>query len=485
MEMARNTSEYLTYFKMKQNRNVRTKKKNKTLVSIPIESAVIVSCAVVRSFKEICFIQHSFEVFYSRAAFNIAMLSIVLSIGLVLIASGAAFDLEYDESCTADELMEKNVEKLAMANNDLALKLYRKLSTDSPGNLAFSPLSLSIAFGMLFYAARENTANELRQALSYEKAGLSDDLVHQTFHWLLKLLMKTDESSGYVLQSANAILIDEHLQLVPEYKTDIKNLYNASVMAVDFANDAAKIVRDVNEWVSMKTRGNIKSLLNSLSPSSSSIILNALYFKGTWRVQFPINKTSMDLFYNNGLESEAKYVPMMHLTTYFRYMETLSYQVLELPFKQRNVSMFILLPTNRDGLKDLEKSLNNAMLFNIRRQLYAMKVIVSLPRFKVEYSKELSEEMQELGAKSIFQAGFADFSGMTPSRDIYVNQILHKAMMEVNEAGSQAASLTGIATYRMWPILDVTPEFVANRPFLVILMENGRTCFFITRVNSL
>ncbi|CAL1292435.1 unnamed protein product [Larinioides sclopetarius] len=414
-----------------------------------------------------------------------AMFGIVLSIGLILIASGVAFDLEYDDSCTADEVMEENVEKLAKANNDLALKLYRKLSADSSGNLAFSPLSLSIAFGMLFYAAKENTANELRQALSYQKAGLPDDLVHQTLHWLLKLLMKTDESSGYVLQSANAILVDKHLKLVPEYKTDVKNLYNASVTAVDFANDAAKIVQDINEWVSMKTDGNIKSLLNNLNPSSSSIILNALYFKGTWRVQFPINKTTMDLFYNNGLESEAKYVPMMHLTTHFRYMETTSYQVLELPFKQGNVSMYILLPTNRDGLQDLEKSLNSAMLFKIRRQMYSMKVIVSLPRFKVEYSKELSEEMQELGAKSIFQAGLADFSGMTPSKDIHINQILHKAMMEVNEAGSRAASLTSIATYRMWPMIEETPEFVANHPFVVVLMENGRTCFFIARVNTL
>ncbi|KAF8773445.1 Serpin B10 like protein [Argiope bruennichi] len=413
------------------------------------------------------------------------MLSLVLSIGWVLFASTAALDRGYEDSCTPDEIMEDNVERLALAINDLGVSLYHKLSAEVPGNLAFSPLSLSIAFGMLFYAARQNTADELREALSYEDVGLSDDLVHASFHLLLKLLMKTDESSGYVLQSANAILVDKHLPLVPEYKKDMESLYNASVEVVDFASDTDKIIRDMNKWISMKTGGKIQSLLDRLCDCSSSVILNALYFKGTWRIQFPINKTTMEPFYNNGLESEAIQVPMMHLTARFRYLETLFYQVLELPFKQRNVSMYILLPRSQNGLRGLEKSLTSAMLSNMRMKMLDTKVTVSLPRFKVEYSKELSEQMQELGVKSIFNAGAADFSGMTPSKDMYVNQILHKALIEVNEVGSKAASLTGFASYRMWPTFEETAEFVVNHPFMVALLENRRTCFFIARVNTL
>ncbi|GFU40889.1 leukocyte elastase inhibitor [Nephila pilipes] len=408
--------------------------------------------------------------------------SMLLIAALVLCANVIAIS---DETCSAEDMIKGNLQKLAIANNHMALNLYKKLSADSTENLVFSPLSISLAFGMLFYGARGNSSKELSTVLGYKKAELKEALVHDTFNLLLNKLLRKESKEGYILQTANSILADRSLTLLPDFKREVAKLYKTFVFEEDFEKNATEVVRKVNSWVTDNTYGKINNLLNKLNPAANIVILNAMYFKGGWLVRFPEKNTRQGLFYNNGLLSEAKNVPMMHVRTRFRYAEMDGYNVLELPYRTRNITMLLLLPNELDGLPALEQSLTLEELFDAQISLFLTKVDVYLPRFKLEYSKELSEEMQGLGARSIFRSRSVDFSGMTPSKDVYVDEVIHKAMIEVNEMGSEATAVTGVATFRMSYIRDDIPEFRADHPFMLLLMANSRMYFFMARVTAL
>ncbi|GIY88726.1 uncharacterized serpin-like protein TK1782 [Caerostris darwini] len=379
----------------------------------------------------------------------------------------------------------ENVQKLALANNELAFNLHRKLAASSSSdNVFFSPLSISSAMGMLFYGARGDTAEELRKVLGYEKADLPDELVHEAFSRFLSKVLKSGDP--YVLDIANAVLVDEDMDLIDDYKNNVQELYKAQVREVDFSSNSAQIVRDINEWVKEKTKGKIEKLFDSLSPSTIMVLLNAVYFKGTWKYQFETRNTAMQMFYNNGLQSGGKSVSMMHMTERFPYTTFEDFKALELPYKGENVSMLVLLPNQRDGISALESSMTPEKLSQIQQQLSKTKVVVSLPKFKFEYSKELSPAMRALGANDIF--GAADFSGMTHSRSAAVSQIMHKAVIEVNEEGSEAAAVTGIVFIRTSVVVDRPPEFTADHPFLFAIIEKGSTnnmILFLGRVNKL
>ncbi|GBN71045.1 Leukocyte elastase inhibitor B [Araneus ventricosus] len=164
-----------------------------------------------------------------------------------------------------------------------------------------------------------------------------------------------------------------------------------------------------------------------------------------------------------------------------------NFQALELPYKGENVSMLVLLPNQRDGLRSLVRNLTPEKLGEVQRQLYRREVDVSLPKFKLEFEEELSEEVRALGANEIFRAGSADFSGMTPSRDAFVSQVLQKAVIEVNEEGSEAAAVTGITSNRMG-LIEERPEFTADHPFLFAIVERGsrsNMILFLGRVKNL
>ncbi|GBO29683.1 Serpin B4 [Araneus ventricosus] len=391
-----------------------------------------------------------------------------------------------DVTSSREDVYRENIRKLTFANNELAFNLHRRLVSRSSENVFFSPLSISTIFGMLFYGTRGNTAEELRQVLGYERADLPSDLVHNTFNrYLRDVLQRGDSSDGYVLNVANAVVVDKRVELLEEYRRNVQELYRAAVRDVDFLREAPKIVEEINGYVRKNTNGKINKLFDKLNPATILVLLNAVYFKGTWKTPFEPERTRDGIFYNNGLDSEGKRVPLMHLRSRLPYASVDNFQALELPYKGENVSMLILLPNQRDGLQDLEESLTPERLDEVQRRLYRTKVDVSLPKFKLQFEKELSPEVQALGANQIFRNG-ADFSGMTSSRIAAVSQVVHKAVIEVNEEGSEAAAVTGIAIVAI--SYQETPQFRADHPFLFAILEKGSNSnmiLFLGRVNNL
>ncbi|GFR23013.1 serpin B8 [Trichonephila clavata] len=348
-----------------------------------------------------------------------------------------------DTRCTSKEMVKINFSKLAVANNDLAFNLLRKLNTESK-NVFFSPFGISMALGMLLHGSGGDTAEELRNVLGYQKVNLSDEAVHDTFYCFLTEVFKgSGFSDEYILNYANAVLLDKNVELFPEYKNNVQDSYKALVRKVDFANDSVEIVHEINDWVKEKTNGKIKKFLKELNPSAIMVLLNTVYFKNIWKVQFNPEFTFSQPFYNHGLKTEKKYVTTMNMIGGFHNADFEDFKALELLYKGENISMLILFPNHCDGLRDLEESLTADKLFLIQYQLRYSHSFFSLPKFKIRFEKDLSSAIKALGANSIFNASAANFSGMTPSNSVFVDQVLHKTVMKVNEKGSEAADRSG------------------------------------------
>lgn len=262
--------------------------------------------------------------------------------------------------------------------------------------------------------------------------------------------------------------------------------YKASVDEVSFSSDGEKIRKDVNEWVNQKTSGMIKSLLDKkLSEDTRAILLNAIYFKGKWTDQFKLEKTKEATFFN-GDGTEAKVAFMEHSRRSFNLGELQlageNVQILELPY-DGSVSMFIVLPDERNGLKNLEPKLNIEELEKVTSNLYkSRQVNVWLPKFKFEMKTVLNDLLAKLGIETIFTRE-ADLSGVNGLTNLYVSEVLHKAVIEVNEEGTEAAAAT--AAVMMMRSMPMEHDFRADHPFLFFIKEKAsNVMLFFGRVDK-
>ena len=244
-----------------------------------------------------------------------------------------------------------------------------------------------------------------------------------------------------------------------------------------------KAVNKINDWVKEKTNNMIPKLLQSLDPSTVLVLLNAVYFKGTWMKQFSKEATFAQKFYNRGVEEKAKMVEMMHKKDSFPFYEEETFQALQLPYAGEEIAMMFLLPREKNGLDKLERMFSPSFLEDLKQKLWKQKVEVSLPRFRLEYTKSLIPYFSELGVKRAFSRG-AELTVASDCPDLAVSEILHKAVLEVNEEGSEAAAATMVGV--MLCCLVMEPEFVADHPFAFVIY-NTKTdlILFMGRVHEL
>ncbi|GFX55582.1 uncharacterized serpin-like protein TK1782 [Trichonephila clavipes] len=382
----------------------------------------------------------------------------------------------------ASQVCDKEVENLAVAeaNNHLGIHLYKLLAKEDR-NIFFSPFSISTALAMLFCGAHNETAEEMRNVLGYEIANIKDEELKSCFQKLVHSLENHPDS--YTLVSANALVSHKEFLVKGDYKSLLLEYFKAHIQEVDFANENEKAVKQINEWVNEKTQNMIPELLDSLDPATVLVILNAVYFKGFWLHKFNEKHTFLQYFYNNGDEDNYEQVDMMHLKENFLYVEKESYKALELPYKGEDISMLILLPNSKDGLSNLENSLNSTFIQDLKQGMRKRKVEVALPKFRLEYSKSLKQQFQSLGMNKIFNAG-AHLDGINDSKQLLVSEIVHKAVLIVNEDGSEAAAAT--AAVIMLCSLSMDPEFIVDHPFLFIIYNSKNSLiYFMGRVDEL
>jgi serpin B len=242
---------------------------------------------------------------------------------------------------------------------------------------------------------------------------------------------------------------------------------------VDFkgATEAARLT--INQWVEQKTQDKIKDLLQpgALESNTRLVLTNAIYFKGDWITQFDKAQTKNEDFYLAPTKTTT--APLMHRESNFRYFDGGTFQLLEIPYKSQDLSMVILLPKDRSGLTGLEQSLTAANMQQWLSQLSLVpNIIVTLPRFKSTRQFALGSTLRAMGMAEAFN-GRADFSGMTGHRDFAISEVIHKAYIDVNEEGTEAAAATAVTMMAMaMRAAQPPPVFRADHPFVFLIRDN-------------
>jgi len=362
------------------------------------------------------------------------------------------------------------VDSIAKGNSSFAAQLYGELGAHE-GNLFFSPYSISSALGMTSAGARGNTAAEMKHALHFT---LEQSALHPAFKALNRELTASADTTGQKLNIANGLVLTGG-NVSPQFKAVLKDNYAAEIFHGGLP--------EINGWVKRKTEGKIDRILEELSPNSVCVLLNAIYFKGTWESRFKKSDTREAPFKVSADKQVT--VPLMYQEGSFRIISGQDFQAISIPYKGNNLSMVVLLPDNVDGLAALEKQADDQKLAELLARLDKQrprKVFLFLPKFKLETGYDLVGPCEALGMKDAFKADIADFRGMGwPIGDLWISQIKHKAVVEVNEEGTEAAAATAVEMATKSARHDTV--FRADHPFMFIIRDNkSGTLLFMGRM---
>jgi serine protease inhibitor len=363
---------------------------------------------------------------------------------------------------------------VVQGNTAFALDLYAELKA-AKGNLFFSPYSISTALAMTYAGARGNTAAQMAVTLHFPT---DSKQLHDRFASLQAGLAAIQERGRIELRTANSLWPQIGYVLLKEFLSLAVETYGASVAPVDYGYPSAAS-EVINAWVEDETAGRITDLVSPSVLGSLTVLVlaNAIYFKGDWASQFDPASTGDAPFWVTPTEELA--VPMMAQRRRFRYGETESLQVLELPYAGGSVSMIVLLPWERDGLADLEAALTGDNLAGWTGHLQEREVLVYFPRLKMSQGFRLENALTSLGMGDAF--GAADFSGMDGSKGLFISAVLHKAYIDLDEEGTEAAAATAVAVARS--LGPRPPTFRADHPFVFLIRENSTgSILFLGRV---
>lgn len=375
---------------------------------------------------------------------------------------------------------------ISSSNTGFALELFRTLSQENPtGNIFLSPLSISSALAMVYLGAKGDTAAQMAQALSFS----SGEGIHADFQALNADI--NSPSVSYILKLANRLYGENTANFLPQFLEATQKYYQADLKAVDFIGSAEACRAEINGWVEEQTEYKIKDLLKpgTVSTMTRLALVNAIYFKGNWMSRFDEANTKEMNFKVN--QNENKPVQMMYQMKKlpYNYIPELGLQILELPYVDDELSMFILLPEEStdgsDPLLKLENELTREKLdewTNRENMDVHSEVFVHLPKFKLEEDYELNEPLAKLGMTDVFCGAKADLSGMNGEGGLFLSTVAHKAFVEVNEEGTEAAAATaGMVAFCMLR----EEHFTADHPFLFFIRHNKtKSILFLGRFSS-
>ena len=394
---------------------------------------------------------------YYRSLFTLFVISF-----LIPSCSGIQDDSDSEKS---DLNLSIEEVKLIRASNEFGFDLLKNINTDEIGkDLFISPISVSMALGMTYNGADGETKDAMRTALHL--GDMTDDEINNSYKSLISLLLSLDPEVAMAV--ANSICYRAHVDFEQTFLDLAREYFDAEVRGLDFsAADAADII---NSWIEDKTNGLIKETLNPPLPSNAVMyLINAIYFKGTWTIQFDEEKTRDGTFYSSD-ESQST-VKMMSLREEFTYYENDELQMVDLPYGNGDFSMTIVLPKKEKNIDALISELSNQSWNSLTSNLSPDTGDIFLPRFKLEYKTELNKPLEEMGMGIAFSE-WANFSKMRSQNDIFISKVIHKSFVEVNEEGTEAAAVTVVEVSFTSIGENHGFSMLINRPFLFVIREN-------------
>lgn len=403
------------------------------------------------------------------------MNSKVLAAVLVVVLARPAWSLELPPMNVTDD-------ERAIANgcNEFAADLYGRLTSEKSGNLFFSPYSVSVALAMTFSGAEGHTEAQMAKVLHF---ALPEVKLHPAFHLLQKRLTSSGEAPWFELRVANRLWGQKGFHFLTPFLQVTSNNYGAELGLVDFKqSEVAR--KSINSWVEERTDRKIQDLLapGVLDASTRLVLTNAIYFRARWEDEFSKSATADAPFSLAGDKQIS--VRMMHQQNEFRYGESSELQVLELPYTGLgSLSMFILLPKKIDGLSGLEKLVTGENLRKWSSDLQLREAKVHLPKFRTTSEFDLADVLSSMGMSLAF-SGKADFTAMSTQEKLFISAVIHKAFVDVNEEGTEAAAATAFGLNAAAPPQPKEPvEFRADHPFLFFIRDNRtQTVLFLGRL---
>ena len=360
---------------------------------------------------------------------------------------------------------------LVTGNNAFAFDVYEYLRAGD-GNIFFSPYSLSEVLAMTYGGARGNTEKEMAATLGFQ---LSQDKLHPAFNALdLALASRGQDAKGkdqqpFRLHVVNAIWGQRGFDFLPSYLDLLAKNYGAGLRILDFQKSAEPSRITINDWVAQQTEQKIKDLIpeGSITDMTRLVLTNAIYFNAAWLIQFDKNSTkASDFTLKNGSKVS---VPMMYEQESFNYGSGDGYQVVELPYDGNELTMVILLP-DQGEFDSFESTLTGQSVTGIIQGMKNQTVQLSMPKFTIEQSFGLKGALTALGMGDAFTPDLADFSGMDGKKDLYIQDVVHKAFIAVDEAGTEAAAASGVIVGTTSMPSDIV-KLEINRPFIYLIRD--------------
>jgi serpin B len=383
---------------------------------------------------------------------------------------------------TSPDVAASDLADLVDANSAFAFDLYQVLREEND-NLFYSPYSISLALAMTYAGARGETEQQMGETLHFT---LTQDRLHPAFNGLDLELARRGEGAegkdgeGFRLNIVNAIWGQEGYAFLSEFLDVLAENHGAGLRLLDFAGAPEESRVAINDWVSGQTEGRIENLIPQgvINELTRLVLTNAIYFNAAWSEPFEPDLTDDGTFYV--LDGGKVTVPMMKQTESFGYAEGEGYQAVELPYDGWELSMVILLP-EASRFEAFEGSLDAERVDAIVKDLARRQVALTMPKFEFESGFSLKEALAAMGMPDAF-TGAADFSGMTGSRALFIADVIHKAFVSVDEAGTEAAAATAVVM-ELEAMPEQPVEVTIDRPFIFFIrdIETG-SILFVGRV---
>jgi len=403
----------------------------------------------------------------------------LLSLGCVLILSTLIFSgcgngpeiaRSAKQRVASPDVAVSDLADLVNGNSTFAFDLYQVLR-EGNDNLFYSPHSISLALAMTYAGARGETEQQMADTLHFT---LPQDCLHPAFNGLDLELARRGEGAegkdeeGFRLHIVNALWGQEDYEFLSEFLDILAENYGAGLRTLDFVNEPEESRVTINDWVSDQTEGRIEDLIPQgvIDELTRLILTNAIYFNAAWAEPFEEDQTADGTFYL--LDGGQVTVPMMRQTESFGYAEGEGYQAVELPYDGWELSMVILLPQAGE-FEAFEGSLDAELVDGIVKDLAHRRIALTMPKFEFESDFSLKDSLAAMGMPDAF-TGAADFSGMTGDRDLFIAEVIHKAFVSVDEAGTEAAAATAVVMEKL-AMPEEPVEVTVDRPFIFLIRD--------------